>query len=171
MKLLMQPLSSINVRTEALLLTKVEVWWYLVVQLGPNLFPNFDQVRHDYFSLNHRKISLNCPSQYVAVRTRCRCLFREKHCWVSEQFVSLQVSVPLLQCTIGSDSSSVPGTPSRAVSQNGAVAPATPKTGMFIHPPPSTQACQCPTVCDALDQLTQKLKLQQSEKVHGVCNL
>uniref|UniRef100_A0A671Z0M2 Replication timing regulatory factor 1 n=1 Tax=Sparus aurata TaxID=8175 RepID=A0A671Z0M2_SPAAU len=81
MKLLMQPLSSINVRTEALLLTKVEVWWYLVVQLGPNLFPNFDQV-----------------------------------------------SVPLLQCTIGSDSSSVPGTPSRAVSQNGAVAPATPKT-------------------------------------------
>uniref|UniRef100_A0A671Z0I7 Replication timing regulatory factor 1 n=1 Tax=Sparus aurata TaxID=8175 RepID=A0A671Z0I7_SPAAU len=68
MKLLMQPLSSINVRTEALLLTKVEVWWYLVVQLGPNLFPNFDQV-----------------------------------------------SVPLLQCTIGSDSSSVPGTPSRAV--------------------------------------------------------
>uniref|UniRef100_A0A671Z0L9 Replication timing regulatory factor 1 n=1 Tax=Sparus aurata TaxID=8175 RepID=A0A671Z0L9_SPAAU len=82
MKLLMQPLSSINVRTEALLLTKVEVWWYLVVQLGPNLFPNFDQV-----------------------------------------------SVPLLQCTIGSDSSSVPGTPSRAVSQNGAVAPATPKTG------------------------------------------
>uniref|UniRef100_A0A8C4DQ08 Replication timing regulatory factor 1 n=1 Tax=Dicentrarchus labrax TaxID=13489 RepID=A0A8C4DQ08_DICLA len=46
MKLLMQPLASIHVRTEALLLTKVEVWWYLVVQLGPNLSPNFDQVRH-----------------------------------------------------------------------------------------------------------------------------
>uniref|UniRef100_A0AAQ4QMS8 Replication timing regulatory factor 1 n=1 Tax=Gasterosteus aculeatus aculeatus TaxID=481459 RepID=A0AAQ4QMS8_GASAC len=44
-KLLMQPLMSINVRTEVLLLTKVEVWWYLVVQLGPNLAPNFDQVR------------------------------------------------------------------------------------------------------------------------------
>lgn len=44
MKLLMQPLASIHVRTEALLLTKVEVWWYLVVQLGPNLSPNFDQV-------------------------------------------------------------------------------------------------------------------------------
>ncbi|KAM3862259.1 telomere-associated protein RIF1 [Diretmus argenteus] len=44
MKLLMQPLSSINVRTEALLLTKVEVWWYLVVRLGPNLPPNFEQV-------------------------------------------------------------------------------------------------------------------------------
>uniref|UniRef100_A0A3B4AZC2 Telomere-associated protein Rif1 N-terminal domain-containing protein n=1 Tax=Periophthalmus magnuspinnatus TaxID=409849 RepID=A0A3B4AZC2_9GOBI len=44
MKLLMQPLSSINVRTEPLLLTKVEVWWYLVVQLGPNLAPNFDVV-------------------------------------------------------------------------------------------------------------------------------
>ncbi|XP_070770846.1 telomere-associated protein RIF1 [Enoplosus armatus] len=82
LKLLMQPLASINVRTEALLLTKVEVWWYLVVQLGSNLSPNFDQI-----------------------------------------------SVPLLQCTIGSDSSSVPGTPSRAVSQNGAVAPGTPKTG------------------------------------------
>uniref|UniRef100_A0A673B437 Replication timing regulatory factor 1 n=1 Tax=Sphaeramia orbicularis TaxID=375764 RepID=A0A673B437_9TELE len=46
MKLLMQPLASINVRTEALLLTKVEVWWYLVVQLGPNLSSNFEQVRH-----------------------------------------------------------------------------------------------------------------------------
>uniref|UniRef100_A0A4W6F1H3 Replication timing regulatory factor 1 n=1 Tax=Lates calcarifer TaxID=8187 RepID=A0A4W6F1H3_LATCA len=45
MKLLMQPLTSIHVRTEALLLTKVEVWWYLVVQLGPNLSSNFDQVR------------------------------------------------------------------------------------------------------------------------------
>lgn len=39
--------------------------------------------------------------------------------------VSLQVSVPLLKCTIGSDSSSVPGTPSRAVSQNGAAIPGT----------------------------------------------
>ncbi|GLD56619.1 telomere-associated protein RIF1-like protein, partial [Lates japonicus] len=39
------------------------------------------------------------------------------------------VSVPLLQCTIGSDSSSVPGTPSRAVAQNGAAPPGTPKTG------------------------------------------
>lgn len=46
MKLLMQPLTSINVRTEALLLTKVEVWWYLIVQLGPNLSSNFDQVIH-----------------------------------------------------------------------------------------------------------------------------
>ncbi|CAI5670614.1 unnamed protein product [Oreochromis niloticus] len=81
MKLLMQPLTSINVRTEALLLTKVEVWWYLVIQLGPNLSPNFDQV-----------------------------------------------SVPLLQCTIGSDSSSIPGTPSRAVAQNSAATPGTPKT-------------------------------------------
>ncbi|KAM6978392.1 telomere-associated protein RIF1 [Tautogolabrus adspersus] len=81
MKLLMQPLASIHVRTEALLLTKVEVWWYLVVQLGPNLSPNFDLV-----------------------------------------------SVPLLQCTIGSDSPSVPGTPSRAVNQNGSAAPGTPKT-------------------------------------------
>lgn len=48
MKLLMQPLTSIHVRTEALMLTKVEVWWYMVVQLGPNLSPNFDQVRHSH---------------------------------------------------------------------------------------------------------------------------
>uniref|UniRef100_A0A7N6FFZ1 Telomere-associated protein Rif1 N-terminal domain-containing protein n=1 Tax=Anabas testudineus TaxID=64144 RepID=A0A7N6FFZ1_ANATE len=87
MKLLMQPLTSIHVRTEALMLTKVEVWWYLVVQLGPNLSSNFDQV-----------------------------------------------SVPLLQCTIGSDSPSVPGTPSRAVAQNGATTPGTPKTGIFNSP-------------------------------------
>lgn len=82
MKLLMQPLSSINVKTEALLLTKVEVWWYMVVQLGPNLSSNFDMV-----------------------------------------------SVPLLQCTIGSDSPSVPGTPSRAIPQNGGLSPCIPKTG------------------------------------------
>ncbi|XP_014845248.1 PREDICTED: telomere-associated protein RIF1 isoform X1 [Poecilia mexicana] len=82
MKLLMQPLTSIHVRTEALLLTKVEVWWYLIVQLGPNLSSNFDQV-----------------------------------------------SVPLLQATIGSDSPSVPNTPSRAAVQNGAVTPSTPKSG------------------------------------------
>ncbi|TNN48025.1 Telomere-associated protein RIF1 [Liparis tanakae] len=63
MKLLMQPLASINVRTEVLLLTKVEV------------------------------------------------------------------SVPLLQCTIGSDAPPVPGTPSRAAGQNGAVPPSTPKSG------------------------------------------
>ncbi|CAN9498574.1 unnamed protein product [Ophioblennius macclurei] len=44
MKLLMQPLASIHVRTEALLLTKVEVWWYLVVQLGPHLCSAFEQV-------------------------------------------------------------------------------------------------------------------------------
>eukprot|EP00064_Thunnus_orientalis_P014116 superscaffoldBa00002411_g14157 len=79
MKLLMQPLISINVRTEPLLLTKVEVWWYLVVQLGPNLSSNFDQV-----------------------------------------------SVPLLQCTIGS--------PSSSVTQNGATTPGTPKTAVAGTP-------------------------------------
>lgn len=34
------------------MLTKVEVWWYLVVQLGPNLSPYFDQVRDKSFFLN-----------------------------------------------------------------------------------------------------------------------
>ncbi|KAG8548635.1 hypothetical protein GDO81_024767, partial [Engystomops pustulosus] len=44
LKLLMQPLSSINVRTELLALTKVEVWWYLLLRLGPNLPAHFEQV-------------------------------------------------------------------------------------------------------------------------------
>ncbi|XP_009864524.1 PREDICTED: telomere-associated protein RIF1, partial [Apaloderma vittatum] len=44
LKLLMQPLSSIHVRTEALALTKLEVWWYLVMRLGPQLPANFEQV-------------------------------------------------------------------------------------------------------------------------------
>ncbi|NXH16284.1 RIF1 protein, partial [Bucco capensis] len=44
LKLLMQPLSSIQVRTEALALTKLEVWWYLLTRLGPQLPANFEQV-------------------------------------------------------------------------------------------------------------------------------
>ncbi|XP_056436070.1 telomere-associated protein RIF1 [Gadus chalcogrammus] len=44
MKLLLQPLLSIHVRTEALQLSRLEVWWYLVVRLGPNLGPHFEQV-------------------------------------------------------------------------------------------------------------------------------
>ncbi|XP_051937781.1 telomere-associated protein RIF1 isoform X2 [Hippocampus zosterae] len=79
MKLLMQPLMSINIRTETLMLTKVEVWWYLVVQLGPNLSPHFDLV-----------------------------------------------SLPLLQCTIGSEATSAPATPARG--QNGVATPSTPKS-------------------------------------------
>ncbi|XP_019732476.1 telomere-associated protein RIF1 isoform X2 [Hippocampus comes] len=79
MKLLMQPLMSINIRTEMLMLTKVEVWWYLVVQLGPNLSPHFDLV-----------------------------------------------SLPLLQCTIGSEATSAPATPARG--QNDVATPSTPKS-------------------------------------------
>ncbi|KAJ6660833.1 hypothetical protein lerEdw1_017459 [Lerista edwardsae] len=44
LKLLMQPLSSIHVRTEALALTKMEVWWYLLMRLGPQLPNHFEQV-------------------------------------------------------------------------------------------------------------------------------
>ncbi|NWY63546.1 RIF1 protein, partial [Erithacus rubecula] len=44
LKLLMQPLSSIHVRTEALALTKLEVWWYLLMRLGSHLPSNFEQV-------------------------------------------------------------------------------------------------------------------------------
>ncbi|XP_042539320.1 telomere-associated protein RIF1 isoform X1 [Dipodomys spectabilis] len=44
LKLLMQPLSSIHVKTEALALTKLEVWWYLMKRLGSYLPANFEQV-------------------------------------------------------------------------------------------------------------------------------
>ncbi|KAM4859340.1 telomere-associated protein RIF1 isoform 2-T2 [Thomomys bottae] len=44
LKLLMQPLSSIHVKTESLALTKLEVWWYLLMRLGPYLPANFEQV-------------------------------------------------------------------------------------------------------------------------------
>ncbi|XP_026634180.1 telomere-associated protein RIF1 [Microtus ochrogaster] len=44
LKLLMQPLSSIHVRAETLALTKLEVWWYLLIRLGPQLAANFEQV-------------------------------------------------------------------------------------------------------------------------------
>ncbi|KAM9485564.1 telomere-associated protein RIF1-like isoform 2-T2 [Salvelinus alpinus] len=81
LKLLLQPLSSIQVRTEALLLTKLEVWWYLVVKLGPNLPAHFEQV-----------------------------------------------GVPLLQCTLGTDSA-FPTTPARSSIQSSAVGTSTHKTG------------------------------------------
>ncbi|CDQ81248.1 unnamed protein product [Oncorhynchus mykiss] len=81
LKLLLQPLRSIQVRTEALLLTKLEVWWYLVVKLGPNLPAHFEQV-----------------------------------------------GVPLLQCTLGTDSA-FPTTPARSSIQNSAVGTSTHKTG------------------------------------------
>ncbi|KAI4876856.1 hypothetical protein NFI96_011089 [Prochilodus magdalenae] len=64
LKLLMQPLSSILVRTEALLLTKLEVWWYLVVKLGPNLATNFDQVGVPllHSTLSPDTSALQCPA-------------------------------------------------------------------------------------------------------------
>uniref|UniRef100_A0A8C9N087 Replication timing regulatory factor 1 n=1 Tax=Serinus canaria TaxID=9135 RepID=A0A8C9N087_SERCA len=52
LKLLMQPLSSIHVRTEALALTKLEVWWYLLMRLGPHLPSNFEQVTQSTLSVD-----------------------------------------------------------------------------------------------------------------------
>uniref|UniRef100_A0A8C2FC70 Replication timing regulatory factor 1 n=1 Tax=Cyprinus carpio TaxID=7962 RepID=A0A8C2FC70_CYPCA len=67
LKLLMQPLSSIQVRTEALLLTKLEVWWYLVVKLGPNLSTNFEQVG---VPLLHSALPSDSPLQSPATPAR-----------------------------------------------------------------------------------------------------
>jgi hypothetical protein len=48
----MQPLSSIHVRTETLALTKLEVWWYLLMRLGPQLPANFEQVISELLTIN-----------------------------------------------------------------------------------------------------------------------
>lgn len=168
MKLLMQPLSSINVRTEALLLTKVEVWWYLVVQLGPNLFPNFDQVRHDSFLST--TITFHSTVQPVrSSKNKMQMPFKEKHCWVSEQRLSLsrcpslcssapldltppQCQAPLLELSVKMVLLHLPHP--RLVC-------------LYTHLPPHRPV----SVLQSVMQLTQRLKLQQSEKVHGVCNL
>ncbi|XP_039769038.1 telomere-associated protein RIF1 isoform X2 [Ornithorhynchus anatinus] len=62
LKLLMQPLSSIHVRTEALALTKLEVWWYLLMRLGSHLPANFEQVCVPLIQ-NTLSIDSNAPSQ------------------------------------------------------------------------------------------------------------
>ncbi|XP_038607414.1 telomere-associated protein RIF1 isoform X2 [Tachyglossus aculeatus] len=62
LKLLMQPLSSIHVRTEALALTKLEVWWYLLMRLGSHLPANFEQVCVPLIQ-NTLSIDLNTTSQ------------------------------------------------------------------------------------------------------------
>ncbi|XP_051566693.1 telomere-associated protein RIF1-like isoform X3 [Myxocyprinus asiaticus] len=67
LKLLMQPLSSIHVRIEALLLTKLEVWWYLTVKLGPNLAANFEQVG---IPLLHSTLPTDSPLQSPATPAR-----------------------------------------------------------------------------------------------------
>ncbi|XP_051479456.1 telomere-associated protein RIF1 isoform X2 [Apus apus] len=70
LKLLMQPLSSIHVRTEALALTKLEVWWYLLMRLGPQLPANFEQVCvpliHSTLSLDSSAALQGTPSRVPA---------------------------------------------------------------------------------------------------------
>ncbi|XP_036598804.1 telomere-associated protein RIF1 [Trichosurus vulpecula] len=70
LKLLMQPLSSIHVRTEALALTKLEVWWYLLMRLGPYLPTNFEQVCvpliQSTISIDCHTVSQGTPSRGAA---------------------------------------------------------------------------------------------------------
>ncbi|KAM4697896.1 telomere-associated protein RIF1 [Rhinophrynus dorsalis] len=76
LKLLMQPLSSIHVRTEALALTKIEVWWYLVMRLGCQLPVHFEQVCLPLIqsalsvdSSSGQTTSLRTPNQSMAAST------------------------------------------------------------------------------------------------------
>ncbi|XP_041119155.1 telomere-associated protein RIF1-like isoform X2 [Polyodon spathula] len=70
LKLLMQPLATIQVRTEVLLLTKLEVWWYLAVKLGPHFTANFEQVGiplvQSTMITGSTAISLGTPARTVA---------------------------------------------------------------------------------------------------------
>ncbi|XP_041118211.1 telomere-associated protein RIF1-like [Polyodon spathula] len=70
LKLLMQPLATIQVRTEVLLLTKLEVWWYLAVKLGPHFTANFEQVGiplvQSTMIADSTAISLGTPAKTVA---------------------------------------------------------------------------------------------------------
>ncbi|XP_063789638.1 telomere-associated protein RIF1 isoform X2 [Pseudophryne corroboree] len=71
LKLLMQPLSSIHVRTEALALTKVEVWWYLLMRLGSQLPAHFEQV---CLPLIQSALCVDSSSQSTALRGASPCL-------------------------------------------------------------------------------------------------
>lgn len=95
--------------------------------------------------------------------------FKEKHCWVSEQRLSLsrcpslcssapldltppQCQAPLLELSVKMVLLHLPHP--RLVC-------------LYTHLPPHRPV----SVLQSVMQLTQRLKLQQSEKVHGVCNL
>ncbi|XP_056390403.1 telomere-associated protein RIF1 isoform X2 [Hyla sarda] len=73
LKLLMQPLSSIHVRTEILALTKVEVWWYLVKRLGSQLPVHFEQVClpliQSALSVESSQTPLRTPNQSLMAST------------------------------------------------------------------------------------------------------
>lgn len=118
----MQPLSSIHVRTEALLLTKLEVWWYLVVKLGPNLSANFEQVKFkdDFWSLQ-TVVTNGWPwFQWLITATISLSV-------LSTSF--LKVGVPLLHSTLPPDSPlQSPTTPARTPNPSNGT-PNTPKTG------------------------------------------
>lgn len=73
LKLLMQPLSSIHVRTEALALTKLEVWWYLLMRLGPRLPSNFEQV-----TTQVTKILVPQPAWGLQLRPLSSCKRKER---------------------------------------------------------------------------------------------
>lgn len=110
----MQPLSSILVRTEALLLTKLEVWWYLVVKLGPNLSVNFEQVKRKIHIFS--KDSIHFFIHLQVLNMKCFCI---------------KVGVPLLLSTLPSEVSLVsPATPARSTSQSNGIGLVTPKQGM-----------------------------------------
>lgn len=76
--------------------------------------------------------------------------------------VPLQVSVPLLQATIGSDLSVQTGP--RSISQNGAVTPSTPKSGrvpVLLHTQPYVHSSLCSFILFFLTVCNRQLQHQQ----------
>lgn len=118
----MQPLSSIHVRTEALALTKLEVWWYLLMRLGPQLPAHFEQVVHSHVTITgtyYESLSSLLVYLYVCI------------CSMMCSVLSLKVCVPLIQSTLGLDASLLQGNSSRLAANQSLTTPGSAqKSGM-----------------------------------------
>lgn len=151
LKLLMQPLASIQVRTEALLLTKLEVWWYLVIKLGPNLAAHFEQVRESSV-VNAGLQSLGKCDCTIFMFYGLNCCFSCRECVALQPVqkcdkvcVCVQIAMPLLKCTLGPDLP-IPATPSKSSNQSTPVGTSTPKAGTGLKYLPSFLDCSLKSI-------------------------
>ncbi|KAL2302072.1 hypothetical protein Nmel_009482 [Mimus melanotis] len=134
LKLLMQPLSSIHVRTEALALTKLEVWWYLLMRLGPHLPSNFEQV---CVPLIQSSLSVDPAAAFPG--TPSRPSNPNLGSATPGQKSGALVCVPLIQSSLSVDpAAAFPGTPSRPSNPNLGSATPGQKSGPFPFVSPGT---------------------------------
>lgn len=95
--------------------------------------------------------------------------FKEKHCWVSEQRLSLSRCPSLCSSAPLDLTPPLCQAPLLGLSVKMVLLhlPHPRLVCLYTHLPPHRPV----SVLQSVMQLTQRLKLQQSEKVHGVCNL